>query len=131
MRFSFGFSMEYRLRNTQAALRRAVPLLLAMLEGPANEVVRGSVPASFTPKTCSTASPSTACASSTHSYDGGLPQDAEKPRNIVLILRQAQDEVECFKRVKPHGEPVAVRRAHREAMGSMTFSAPACCHGRT
>jgi hypothetical protein len=48
-------------------------------------------------------------------------QKAEWRENSGFILRQAQDEVERFQRLNPHGEPVAVRRAHREAMGRIVF----------
>ena len=30
----------------------------------------------------------------------------KKPESLGFILRQAQDEVECFQRVDPHGELV-------------------------
>jgi hypothetical protein len=56
-------------------------------------------------------------------------QAAEKAGNLGSILRQAQDEastgsdeVACFQRLSPHGELVAVRRAHREAMGNIVLS---------
>ncbi len=53
----------------------------------------------------------------------------KKPENVSssfgrLILRQAQDEVEPFQRLKPHGELAAVWRAHREAMGNIVFQQP-------
>jgi hypothetical protein len=54
----------------------------------------------------------------------------KKPENMSssfdrLILRQAQDEVEPFQGLSPHGELVAVRRVYREAMGDIVFKRPA------